>query len=121
MPAVEVRPVRAEDLDQFVEATRHKTIRAAVATIDGVPAAIAGVAYHHGATIAFCECHDPLRRFPKAIIELAERALEIFDGVRGDVLAIKDASIPGSDRFLAWCGFEHVADSPNGEVYQWKR
>lgn len=117
MPAIEVRPARAEDLEHFDARTKHRTIKAAVATVDGIPAAIAGIAYHDRAVIAFCECHDALKQFPMAIIALTEKAMDIFEGVKGDVVAIKDASIPTSDKFLAWCGFEYLTTSPDGEVY----
>lgn len=117
MATVEVRPVRPEDLEHFDERTRLRTIKAAVATVDGVPAAIAGIAFHDRATVAFCECHDALKPFPMAIIALTEKAMDIFEGVKGDLIAIKDASIPTSDKFLAWCGFEYLNTSPDGEVY----
>lgn len=121
MAEVEIRPARPDDLPAFAVETKSRTIRAVVATVDGRPMGIAGVAYHPRNIIAFSEMHEELRPYLAAIVAMRRAASRIFAGVAGPVVAVKDASIPGSDAFLAWCGFSHLNSGPEGEVYIWKQ
>ncbi len=120
-PKVEVRPALASDVDWFSEATKYRSFRGIVATIDGEPHAIAGLSFHPGGNvIAFSEMREGLEPYLVAIARMAQEFVKLMAGDGRPIFAIKSPSIPKAARFLEWCGFEHHSALEIGEVYQWR-
>lgn len=119
MARVELRPVRSGDYEAIYGEPLKHSIRGWVATVDGEPKGIAGVAYVGGQVNAFSRS---LPGLPKSwIARGAIATLRLIRELNCPVLAIADPEIPTSHDFLERCGFEHVTTNTQGEVFRWRR
>lgn len=95
-----------------------RTIRAEVAELDGVPVAIAGIAYGGERPLLFSRILPALRPHKRFIVRQARRFAEIAR--KAHAVAVADCQNPTSAKLLTHCGLHKVADSTHGEVYGWQ-
>lgn len=118
---VEIREATAADIAAFYGETPKRSMRAMVAVLDGKPVGLAGVYYHAGQVVAFSEAKPEIQGLRHAIGRGTLAVLAMFRRLNIPVLALAQQDIPGSERFLERCGFEHVDSTCEGEVFRWRK
>ena len=120
---LEIRTATEADVRAFYDGPPLYRVDACVALLDRVPVALGGIAYHPdapGALYAFMELKDAIRPYRFSIGKFARRLADTFGGAELPGIAVAAPSEANAGRLLQWLGFEHVASSSEGEVYQWQ-
>lgn len=68
--------------------------------------------------VAFCRVADGVTS-AKKIFTTAVRGMRVLTETRLPLFAIADSDMATSQNFLERLGFEHIAQSANGEIYKW--
>lgn len=118
---LDIRPATLADVHQFYAgALPAGTIRALAVVLGGDIQALMGIAYCGQSIQAFSELKPEVRTNRKVIAVAIRAMLRLLKSVKFPVVAVADESFPGSAALLRKCGFEHMCDSQQGEVYLWR-
>lgn len=114
-----VRPATQADFHALYGEAPARTIRAEVAELDGVPVAIAGIAYGGERPLLFSRILPALRPHKRFIVRQARRFAEIAR--KAHAVAIADCQSTASARLLQAVGAQKVGESEQGEVFAWRQ
>jgi hypothetical protein len=119
MAKVTIRPTSAGDLRAFYGEI-PSTIRGLSVVEDGTVKGLVGLAYCGKSVQAFSDMKPEFRSNKKGIAIAIRAMMQLLKSVKFPVVALADEQYPGSAALLRKCGFEHMSDSPQGEVYVWR-
>lgn len=104
---VELRPTVASDLAHVTAETLPIRIRAVTAIAEERILGICGIGYREdGVAIAFAAINDELRKYPPALYRAGLALMRIIrEAGVPRVIALADANVAASERFLERLGF----------------
>lgn len=109
-------------LGDFVEVYGHlppKTFQGYVARVKGHTALVCGLYRDEDRLVAFSRIRPGTPK--RAIVMAARQLLALMQTKVGvEIYAIREEAIKTSGTLLAHLGFRHIADGPDGGIYQWR-
>jgi hypothetical protein len=118
-PMITVRPATAADFATLYGYAPKHTFRGEVAELDGVAVGIGGIAYGFGRPLLFAKVTPALRPFKRFILTAARRLAEL--AMVHQAVAVADPAEPLSGKLLSKIGLHKVAESPEGDVFEWAK
>lgn len=116
-----LRPATKEDWVAFYGYPPRFTFKGLAAEQDGKTVGLTGLLFQRPYVLAFGNLSDPLRPF-KTKIGLAVRwMIRAMKDHGRPVIAVANPEEPTASEMLERMGFRHVGQSPDGEVYQWRK
>jgi hypothetical protein len=114
-----IRPATAQDIAAFSPMPNKPTIRAMAGVLDGRIVGLAGVVFHRGRWLGFCDLSEDARPYKITIARAAIRFLADAkrDGIKF-IYADADLSEPTAPRWLASLGF-HL-DPRTQYLFRWR-
>lgn len=114
---IEIKPTTADDVIAFNGKPSDKTIRAFSVWKDGQLACIAGVTIEPDKIVAFSDVRS--HNAPKlTVYRVARELMKRIKEMNLPAIAVANADLPNSQRFLASLGFTFVGDCEDGAIYQ---
>lgn len=113
-----LRPATKDDLDKLCGDSVSGTVRAIACERNGELLGVAGV-MHTSPMQCFLNMTPEMKESPRTIVKAVRMVRKLLDGYIGPVYAIASCEEVTARGFLKHIGFEYVATTFQGDVYQW--